>query len=266
MKTQSLSLSLFALVIGCGGSPAPATSPSGAHTSDSPMAHESHSMEHPMAAVETEPTVGSPVKHDAELPAASSAVAPAPAPSASSNSTTAAVAPAASNARGTLTVTVSSTPASAAKQAVVYLEDAPKERDVTGAMDNRQMSFIPHILVVTAGAKVTFTNSDPFPHNVFSPDNEKWDLGVIPSKGARVRRFDKPGFYTVLCNMHPNMKAYIAVVASSYFAKADKSGEFSIKDIPAGKHQLVVWAPGVKPEHKEIVVDGDKSLAVELHR
>ena len=174
--------------------------------------------------------------------------------------------PAASAKTGVLTVTVTSTPTSAAKQAVVYIEDAPKDREVAGSMDNRQMTFVPHLLVVTAGAKVTFSNSDPFPHNVFSPDNEKWDLGVIQAKGARVRRFEKPGFYTVLCNMHPNMKAYIAVVPSSYFAKADKSGEFTIKDVPAGKHDVVVWAPGVKLEHKEVVIDGDKTLAVELHR
>jgi len=264
MKTQFLSISLLALVFGCGGSPVPAASPSAA-PADPAMAHEAHRMDHPMPAAEPVQTVEGPETTHAEPPAAAAA-ASSNAMGAASSASTSAQAPAAAGAKGTLTVTVSSTPASAAKQAVAYLEDAPKDRDVTGAMDNRQMAFIPHILVVTAGAKVTFTNSDPFPHNVFSPDNEKWDMGVIPSKGARVRRFDKPGFYTVLCNMHPNMKAYIAVVPSSYFAKADKNGEFTIKDIPAGKHELVVWAPGVKPEHKEVVVDGDRSLAVELHR
>jgi hypothetical protein len=114
---------------------------------------------------------------------------------------------------------------------------------------------------------VTFRNSDPFPHNVFSPDNERWDMGVIPGGAARSRKFDKPGVYTALCNMHPNMKAYILVTPSSYFAKADKTGEISIKDVPVGAYKLVTWAPGSKTAEQEVPVNGgDVHLTVELHR
>jgi plastocyanin len=183
-----------------------------------------------------------------------------------STDTTPATPGAATSSKGTLSGSITSTPAAAAKNAVVYLENGPQDKTVTGTLDNRQMTFVPHVLVVTAGAKVTFSNSDPFPHNVFSPDNEKWDMGMIPAHGVRVRRFEKSGVYTVLCNVHPNMKAYILVVPSSHFAKADKNGAYSISDVPAGKYKLAVWAPGVKSEQQETTIDGDKTLSFELHR
>jgi plastocyanin len=249
MKPSLSLITLLALASNCGGNAAPAASPPEKADSD-------HSMSAPVLSAHVEPTVA---------PAASSPVAVA-APGATGEPAKQTEAAAPTLAAGTLTVTVTSTPVNAAKQAVVYIEDAPKDRDVGGTMDNRQMAFVPHVLVITAGAKVTFRNSDPFPHNVFSPDNEKWDMGIIPANGTKLRKFEKPGFYTVLCNMHPNMKAYIAVLPSSYFAKADKSGEIAVKDIPAGKHDVVIWAPGVKVEHREVVIDGDKTLAVELHR
>ena len=250
MKFRDSIVGLGFLLMNCGGSSEPAVSPN---------------------APSVAPTV-------AQAPAAAS-VAPA-APAASSVATTqakdATAAPSNAPAAGTtapatatksnLTVTLKTTPAAAAKSAVVYLKDAPMDREVTGTLDNHQMAFVPHILVATAGAKITFTNSDPFPHNVFSPDNEKWDLGMIPAHGTHEKQFEKPGTYTVLCNIHPNMKAYIIVVPSSYFATADKGGELVIHDVPAGKYKLVAWAPGVKSEEQDVAVDGDKTVAVTLHR
>ena len=266
MKVRHCFGCLCSLLAACCASPAPApvASPA-ADPSAVAMDHSQH------AQPATSP--GDPGAN----PASTSATAPVATSTNSTNSTveTAATAPtgtnaapagAAASAKGTVSGSITSTPAASAKNAVVYLEGAPEDKPVNGTMDNRQMAFVPHVLVVTAGAKVNFTNSDPFPHNVFSPDNEKWDMGMIPAHGTRVRRFDKPSVYTVLCNIHPNMKAYIVVVPSSYFAKADKNGAYSIHDVPAGKYKLVAWAPGVKTEQQELTVNGDKTQSFELHK
>ncbi len=247
----------------CASPPPPVASPAAAPSAEMAMDHSQH------AQPATSP--GDP----GASPALTRATAPAATSASSTNSTaeTATTAPAgmnaagaATSAKGTVSGSITSTPAASAKSAVVYLEGAPEDKPVNGTMDNRQMAFVPHVLVVTAGAKVNFTNSDPFPHNVFSPDNEKWDMGMIPAHGTRVRRFDKPSVYTVLCNIHPNMKAYIVVVPSSYFAKADKNGAYSIHDVPAGKYKLVAWAPGVKTEQQELTVNGDKTQSFELRK
>ncbi len=261
---------LCALLAACSSTPppAPVAAPATAPSTEMAMDHSQHAQPTTSSA---DPNA-SPASTSANPQMASSTASPsatvettAATAHAGTNAANAASATAAS-AKGTLSGSITSTPAAAAKNAVVYLEGVPEDKTVNGTMDNRQMAFVPYVLVVTVGAKITFNNSDPFPHNVFSPDHEKWDMGMIPAHGVRVRRFDKPGVYTVLCNVHPNMKAYIVVVPSSYFAKADKNGAYSIHDVPAGKYKLVAWAPGVKSEQQDLTVDGDKNQSFELHK
>jgi plastocyanin len=164
----------------------------------------------------------------------------------------AAVAPTApqpSGARGNIVGTIATNPWHAIKSGgVVYLEDGSKEAGVSlsGTLDNHDMAFLPSIVVITAGGSVIFTNTDPVTHNVFSPDGDKWNLGEIPQNGSMVKRFDAPGVYTILCNLHPSMLAYLVVSPSSYFARTNADGEFSIKNVPAGTYKVTAWVPRLK--------------------
>ena len=59
------------------------------------------------------------------------------------------------------------------RRAVVYLETAPQgafeDREAGRAlMDQRNETFVPHVLAVTVGTTVDFPNSDRTYHNVFS--------------------------------------------------------------------------------------------------
>ncbi len=165
--------------------------------------------------------------------------------------------------------TVTTVPAHGFATAVVYLEDAGvvPERGASAVVDNRGMSFAPYITVVAAGGRVVFSNSDPFPHNVFSPDNERFNLGMVPMKGSTAHAFKTPGVYTLLCNLHPNMLGYVVVSPSSYFAKANAKGQFAIKDVPAGAYKITAWAPRLKPVTEPIVIkDTDVTLDFALHR
>ncbi len=115
---------------------------------------------------------------------------------------------------GSIGGTVATNPYHAIKGGgVVYLEDGPRETGtpLSATLDNHDMEFVPSIVVVPAGGSVIFTNTDPMMHNVFSPDGEKWNLGEIPQNGSVVKRFDNPGAYTVLCNLHTSMIAHLLV-------------------------------------------------------
>jgi plastocyanin len=198
-----------------------------------------------------------------------SGVAPGPAVPGTVPAPTPPVVTGAAAAQANITGHVITTPAQAAAHAVVYLEDAPitpGRGDVAG-IDNHQMNFLPFVQVVTVGGKIAFTNSDPFPHNVFSPDNGRFDLGMVAQHGTRVHVFDKAGEYSLLCNLHPNMLGYVVVSPSSYFAKANAKGEFSIKDVPSGTYKITAWAPRQKTDTQPIVVkDADANLDFVLHR
>ena len=173
--------------------------------------------------------------------------------------------------RGNIVGTVTTKPPSLSGQAVVYLEDGPAEdapsRLQSITIDNKQMNFLPYVSVVAVGGKVVFANEDPFPHNVFSPDNEKFNMGNIPQNGAHVRVFKNPGAYSLLCNLHPGMLGYLLVTPSTWFAKADAKGAFTMKHVPAGTYKATAWAPRQSPVTQPVTVsDGDVTIHFDLHR
>ncbi len=164
---------------------------------------------------------------------------------------------------------LTTTPAQAAEFGVVFLEGAPlvPGRGDHANVDNRQMAFIPFVQVVTMGGKVSFSNADPFPHNVFSPDNEKFNLGNIAAHGTATHVFKSAGEYSLLCNLHPNMLGYVIVSPSSYFARTNKKGEFKIADVPSGAYKITAWAPRQQRLTQAIVVAGtDVTSDFVLHR
>ena len=130
-------------------------------------------------------------------------------------------------------------------------------------VDQKQMQFLPHVIPVVTGTSVRFLNSDPVPHNVFSPEG-KYNLGTWPAGQARDHKFDKPGVFTQLCRVHPEMEAFVVVLDTPYFAATDASGRFEIKGVPPGKYKLVAWSEKLKSAQQEVTVESGKTLTVEL--
>jgi plastocyanin len=211
---------------------------------------------------------------------APSAASPAPsiAPPASADSPAAPVAsatsavpalPAAAESgpkKWTIRGAIKTTPAAAAKDAVVYLDNGPLDRTVDGKMRGARMALDPQVGVMTVGGKFTFVNGEPFPDNIFWTKPERWDSGMLPVGGSRTREMKTAGVYTVLCALHPNEVAWLIVSPSSYFARTEKTGDFSISDIPAGTYSVTAWAPRLKADQKQVTLDRDQELAFELHR
>ena len=149
---------------------------------------------------------------------------------------------------------------------VVWL-DAPNApaRPATGraVLDQRNLSFNPHVLVVRVGTTVDFPNNDRVFHNVFSfRDGKRFDLGMYPV-GALLRvTFDQPGLSRIFCNIHPGMAAYVMSVDSPYFARADEQGAFTIAAVPAGSYTYHAWRPGAAKELTGTWTSADGSMLI----
>jgi plastocyanin len=130
-------------------------------------------------------------------------------------------------------------------------------------MDQRQMQFLPHVLPVVAGTTVRFLNSDPVPHNVFSPEG-KYNLGTWPTGQSKDHTFDKPGVYTQLCRVHPEMEGFVVVLDTPYFAVTDASGKFEIKAVPPGQYNVAVWHQKLKAPPKPVTVEAGKAASVDF--
>ena len=153
------------------------------------------------------------------------------------------------------------TPAKYLEDTVVYLKDVkgsypPK----THNLDQKGMRFVPHILIVTVGDTVSFLNHDNVAHNVYSPDNEGYNLGTFKQDEKRTYTFTKPGVYTQLCSIHPEMLGYVFVGQNPYAAEVDKKGAYEIKGVPPGTYKLAVWNAKLKAPDKTVTVAAGKAL------
>lgn len=109
-------------------------------------------------------------------------------------------------------------------------------------MDQRNLEFIPHVLPIVRGTTVAFPNSDSVRHNVFSPsDTKMFNLGTYPPGVLRTVTFDRAGVVQLLCNVHPEMSAFIVVLSTPYYARTDRRGLFQINKIPPGDYTLNFW-------------------------
>ena len=152
---------------------------------------------------------------------------------------------------------------------IVYIEKADgsfKPPSKNPEMNQKNLTFVPHVLPVLAGTTVNFLNNDDVLHNVFSPDacTGKFNLGSWKKGMVKTHTYDKVGCNSVLlCNVHPEMEAYVMVLQNPYFAVTDKDGAFTIKNVPPGTYTIKVWNEKLKAASQEITVkSGGKSDVV----
>lgn len=161
-------------------------------------------------------------------------------------------------AAGSISGTVTSR-GEAVADAAVYIDSIngdftpPKKNPV---MDQKNLTFIPHVMPILIGTTVDFINSDDILNNVFTPSwaGRKFNLGTYPRGIVRSFTFDRLGEVVILCNIHPEMEAYILVLKNPFFAVTDKEGKFSIPGIPSGKYTLIVWHEDLKSQAKGVSV------------
>ena len=144
--------------------------------------------------------------------------------------------------------------------AIVYLETAPggafEERENARVrMDQRNETFVPHVLAITVGTIVDFPNNDRTYHNVFSLSKTKrFDLGRYAAGHSEAVRFDHPGIVRVFCDIHSHMNAYIVVFSHRFYATTDAEGRYRIERVPPGTYTIIAWNEGDIRESKQVVV------------
>ncbi len=153
---------------------------------------------------------------------------------------------------------------------VVYIEhfdgnfSPPAKKPVVNQLS---LIFVPHVLPVVAGTSVDFLNSDNVLHNVFSPDScaDKFNLGTWPKNETNTYKYEKIGCESVLlCNVHPEMEAYVIVLQNPYFTVTDKEGNFNIENIPPGDYTLKVWNEKLMAKEKQISVPKSGTIHVDF--
>jgi len=114
--------------------------------------------------------------------------------------------------------------------------------ETSARIEQKDRRFVPEIVIIPTGAKVSFPNLDPIFHNVFSLSKPRaFDLGNYPRGETRTVNFPAPGIVYLNCHLHSNMAATIVVTPNRWNTMGDRAGKFALNDVPPGEYTLVAW-------------------------
>lgn len=140
-----------------------------------------------------------------------------------------------------------------ADRAVVYLtstDDRPLSSiPVEKTIRQENLRFKPDFLVVPAGTTIRFENDDNEIHNVYSKTSAvSFDTGAILPHTAKKIVLKEPGIASLRCRTHQNMRGFIFVAPSPYFAVTNNLGQFEIPNVPSGHYRVKTWQSQITPE------------------
>ncbi len=132
-------------------------------------------------------------------------------------------------------------------------------------LDQRGCIYVPRVLGIQTGQKLKVLNSDPAMHNVhpLPRQNQEFNLSQPPNGLPLVKTFEHPEVMVrVMCNIHPWMRAYVAVVPHPYFAVTATDGSFEIRDLPPGEYTLAAWHETLGRQEQKVTVGVNETKAV----
>jgi plastocyanin len=125
----------------------------------------------------------------------------------------------------------------------------------SAVMDQRDVRFEPHILVVEKGTLVEFPNSDVVAHHVysFSRPNE-FVLPLYKGSSPEPIAMQHDGVVTLGCNIHDGMLGYIVVVDTGAFGMTKEDGHAAVPvSDSAGGYQVSIWSPRIRDSKDPLV-------------
>jgi len=146
------------------------------------------------------------------------------------------------------------------EDAVVIADAAGRPAPSPGrfVINQRNMQFVPHVLVIPVGSTVEFGNLDPYRHHVYSfSPAKKFELKLFGQGETHPVRFDRPGLVSIGCNIHDAMQAFIQVVDTPFARKSDQAGRVTLSNVPASVLQVRVYHPLLRAPGNQIAVSVD---------
>ncbi len=162
---------------------------------------------------------------------------------------------------GTLEVLVLDRDGKPTPDAVVVIMPSGKGQPKTplpnsAVVNQEKQQFVPAVTVVGVGARVRFTNSDPWNHHVrigtagATAGNSEGQSALLEGKAegkpasSAVFTMDKPGAAGAAllgCFIHSRMNGVVYVAESPWTVKTNADGVALLEDVPEGAATLKVW-------------------------
>ena len=129
-------------------------------------------------------------------------------------------------------------------------------------IDNRECRFEPHVAVATVGSTIEALNSDDVLHTVHLYGPIEVNLGLPIKHMRRSQRIDESGLFSVKCDVHGWMQAYVRVDTHPFHAVTDPDGAFRIGGVPPGEYTIEVWHETLGTIERQIRLVSGESASV----
>jgi plastocyanin len=117
--------------------------------------------------------------------------------------------------------------------------------------------YVPHVIAVQAGVPFNIINGDPTLHNVRAnasngpgqpPGPDLFNIGQPRQGQTDEETFDTAGVYTLACNVHGWMQAWVMALPTRMFAVTDSDGKFKLWQsgssvVADGDYKIDAWHP-----------------------
>ena len=115
--------------------------------------------------------------------------------------------------------------------------------------------YVPHVLAVQAGVNFKIINGDPTLHNIRAkaydgpgkpPGADIFNFGQPTQGQTDEKEFDDPGIYTLQCDVHGWMQAWVMVLKDAVFGVTDLEGKFKLQmggELADGDYKIDAWHP-----------------------
>lgn len=128
-------------------------------------------------------------------------------------------------------------------------------------MDQQGLAFTPRLLLVRQGQAVMFRNSEDVLHNVrvgeTGTSQPLFNVATVPGN-SYTYTFERPGFYSVGCDVHETMHADILVTSTPYAVIADDDGSFILTEVSPGSYKLTAYV-GARRIEQPVEVAGPRT-------
>jgi plastocyanin len=131
-------------------------------------------------------------------------------------------------------------------------------------IDQKNCRYTPHVLAIQTGQKLRIKNSDATNHNVHyiagTDVNGEENFSMLTGAPDKTRSFGGADWIKFKCDIHPWMGAWCAVRTHPYFAVTGEDGTFTIKNVPAGTHKLVLKHERLGEQSATVTVEAGKTV------
>lgn len=125
----------------------------------------------------------------------------------------------------------------------------------------------PRVQTAGAGVRLVIGNGDGITHNPHAWLDDRvtvFNITLLDDAAQARRTLREPGIYRVDCDTHSWMRAFVHVFDHPFHAVTAAQGAATLRDVPAGRHELRVWHEVLGERTVEVEVAAGECRDVEV--